>query len=225
MRHGDPVKEKDLYWALVDMDVPRESIVTRGARTYVELDNITFVYRTRHFKGGYEPLEIAPHIKGRKYTQCGHSYIHPQGSVYELAQRMIDLDRWLPEIKDTAKQAYLDGLQERKIREIKLQTAGVFLRDHFQGEIPHNVVDYKIYDSEPGAMDFIRLSILDDGKPSWAVRYFDIPFDNRNLLFRDAVTDFIEKQNSRRGWLEMFLDEDTGESIPILVYEPYTYWE
>ena len=218
---GDPVKENALYWALVDLDVPREWIVQRGAHTYVELDNITFVYRTRHFKSGYEPLEIAPHIKGCKFRQCGHSFIHPKGSVYKLAQRMIDLDRWIPDIKATSRQAYNDGLQERKVRDIKLQTAGVFLRDYFDGNIPESVVEYKIADSRPGAMDIIRLTVHDAGKPFWDSRYFDIPYDDREHLGKDYVQQFLDSKNSRLGCLEMFLDDDTGERVPIIRFTPY----
>lgn len=187
MRHGEPVKENALYWALLDLEVPLERIVKRGAHTYVELDNITFVYRTRHFKGGYEPLEIAPHMKGLKFRQCNHCFIHPRGSVYDLAQRMIDLDRWIPEIKTTALQANYDGQQEQKIRDIKLQNAEVFLRDHFHGDLPESIVEYEIADSRPGAMDLIRLTIHDEGRPFWDTRYFDIPYDDRTAWIRKHI--------------------------------------
>ncbi len=220
-RHAEQVRENALYWALIDLEVPREWIVKRGAHTYVELDNITFIFRTRHYKGGHESLEVAPHLKGHKFRQCNHSFIHPRGSVYDLAQRMIDLDRWVPEIKVAAKQAYCDGLQERKIRSIKHQTAGVFLHDYFQGDLPNNVVHYSISDSKPGLMDIIRLTIYEEGRPFWETRYFDIPFEAREMLEKDAVKDFIEDLSLRLGCMEMYVDEDTGDEVPVIRYTPF----
>ena len=220
-RQGEPVKENDLYWALIDLDVPRSCITKRGAHTYVELDNITFVYRTRHFKNGYEPLEIAPHMKGLKFRQCGHSFIQPRGSVYEWAQRMIDLDRWIPEIKEVATQACYDGMQEQKIREIKLETARVFLLDFFKGELPSAIMAYEISDSTPGACDLIRLTIHDEGTPFWKTRLFDIPYDMRDYLLADDVQTFIDECGLQFGALEMFEDEETGIKYPITSYRPY----
>lgn len=224
MRQGEPIKENALYWALVDLEVPQEWIVKRGAHTYVELDNITFVYRTKHFKGGNELLEIAPHMKGLKFRQCNHSFIYPRGSVYDLAQRMIDLDRWIPEIKAAAGQALYDGQQEQKIRDIKLQTAETFLRDYFHGDLPESIVEYEIADSRPGAMDLIRLTIHDEGRPFWDPRYFDIPYDVRELLEKDAIKDFIADLNLRLGCMEMFVDEETGDEVPVIRYTPYEQW-
>lgn len=221
MQQGEPVRENELYRALIDLEVPREWIVKRGAYTYVELDNITFIFRTRHYKDGREPLEVAPHLKGHKFRQCGHSFIHPCGSAYDLAQHMIDLDRWIPEIKVAAKQAYCDGLQERKIRSIKHQTAGVFLRDYFQGDLPKNVVHYSISDSKPGLMDIIRLTIYEEGRPFWETQYFDIPFEAREMLEKDVVKDFIEDPRLRLGWMEMFVDEDTGDEVPVIRCTPF----
>ena len=51
-RQVEPVRENAFYWALIDLEVPREWIVKRGAHTYVELDNITFIFRTRHYEWG-----------------------------------------------------------------------------------------------------------------------------------------------------------------------------
>lgn len=221
MQQGEPVRENELHRALIDLEVPRERIVKRGAYTYVELDNITFIFRTRHYKGGRESLEVAPHLKGHKFRQCGHSFIHPRGSAYDLAQHMIDLDRWVPEIKVAAKQAYCDGLQERKIRSIKHQTAGVFLHDYFQGDLPENVVHYSISDSKPGLMDIIRLTIYEEGRPFWETRYLDIPFEAREMLEKDIVKDFIEDPRIRLGCMEMYVDEDTGDEVPVIRCTPF----
>ena len=120
-RLDGPIKENALYWALIDLEVPSECIVKRGAITCVGLDNISFIYRTRLIKGGIGSIEITPHMN--EMWQFDHWFERPRGSAYDLAQRMINLDRWIPEIKDAAEQARFDGLRERMIREIQLQVA------------------------------------------------------------------------------------------------------
>ena len=119
LRSGEAIQELDLYEALVDAGVDGGKIVNRGAHTFIELDNIDFVCRSRHFKYGNDCIHIAPHIKGLKFSKCGHSVIAPCGEVADLVWLILFLDWLTPKIKETARQAYFDGLKERKIREIE----------------------------------------------------------------------------------------------------------
>ena len=103
------------------------------------------------------------------------------------------------------------------------EAAGVWLQDHFHGELPASYVGYEIADSTPGAADTIRLIFHEPDAPFWDKRYFDIPYGFQDLLQMDGVMDFVNDLDLRMGCLEMFVDETTGEKIPITRYEPYDY--
>lgn len=218
---GKAPSVSELNNALYDLDVPETEISQPGAHTMLELDNIAFVYREKRYKYSNSVLKIAPHVKGEKYSKCGHSFINARGSALALAEYLIDIDRIIPALKTACLQAYYDGLREKRIREIKLETARVFLLDFFQGELPPTVVEYKIADSTPGAADLIRLVIHDKDTPFWRTRLFDIPYDSRYQLQADGFQIFIDNPRLQSGALELFEDEGTGETVPITRYWPY----
>lgn len=221
LEKGKSLSVSELNYALLDLDIQETEIKKSGAHTVLELDNIAFVYREKRYKDGSAVLKIAPHIKGVKFSKCGHSFINARGSALALAEYLIDIDRAIPALKAACLQAYNDGLRENRIREIKLETARVFLLDFFKGELPPSVVEYEIADSVPGAADLIRLVIHDEGTPFWRTRLFDIPFDCRELLQADGVQTFIDDFGLQFGALELFEDEDTGKKYPITRYRPY----
>lgn len=211
----------ELNNALFDLDVQETEIKKPGAHTVLELDNIAFVYREKRFKDGIKVLRVAPHMKGYGFNKCAHTFIDASESALSLAEYLINIDRAIPALKDACLQAYNDGLRENRIREIKLETARVFLLDFFKGELPPSVVDYEISDSTPGVMDIIQLVIHDEGTPFWRTRLFDIPFEFRHHLLPGHVQTFIEDHGLQFGRLELIEDDTTGEKIPVVSYRPY----
>jgi len=98
-RKGERVTVQDLNRALMELDVQEFEISKPGAYTFLELDNIAFVYRDRPFKCGMKLLEISPHIKGKPFRKCFHSFFCFKGSALAIAQFLIDFDREIPEMK------------------------------------------------------------------------------------------------------------------------------
>lgn len=219
------VTESCLNIALRKLGVPESSFRKPGAHTYVDLDNVSFVYRTKIYKDGTRRLLVAPHLKGLKFNQCGHSFISAMGDTQLFARYMLDLDKCIPEARIAARKAFYQGKQEQKVRDIKYQAAGAWLNEYFHGEMPEGYIGYCIADSEPGAMDIIRLAFEKEGSPY--NRYFDIPYEFRDFLQMDGVMVFANDPDLRMGSLEMFVDEVTGEKVPVTRYEPfdYVFWE
>lgn len=219
------VTESCLNIALRKLGVPESSFRKPGAHTYVDLDNVSFVYRTKIYKDGTRRLLVAPHLKGLKFNQCGHSFISAMGDTQLFARYMLDLDKCIPEARIAARKAFYQGKQEQKVRDIKYQAAGAWLNEFFHGEMPEGYIGYCIADSKPGAMDIIRLAFEKEGSPY--NRYFDIPYEFRDFLQMDGVMEFANDPDLRMGSLEMFVDEVTGEKVPVTRYEPfdYVFWE
>ena len=221
VRSGAPLSVRALNRALLDLGVGEKEIRKQGAHTYLELDNLAFVYREKTFKDGRMAFKIAPHLKGAAFGKCGHTFLDVRGSALELAQRLIETDRIIPDLKMVCARAYRKGLQEKQIREHRHETAGKFLEDFFHGALPAGVVQYEIADSTPGAADLIRLVVHDEGTPFWRVRLFDIPYDIREFLQADYVQSFVEQPDLQFGALALFADDETGENIPVATYRPY----
>lgn len=219
------VTESCLNIALRKLGVPESSFRKPGAHTYVDLDNVSFVYRTKIYKDGTRRLLVAPHLKGLKFNQCGHSFISAMGDTQLFARYMLDLDKCIPEARIAARKAFYQGKQEQKVRDIKYQAAGAWLNEYFHGEMPEGYIGYCIADSKSGAMDIIRLAFEKEGSPY--NRYFDIPYEFRDFLQMDGVMEFANDPDFRMGSLEMFVDEVTGEKVPVTRYEPfdYVFWE
>lgn len=224
---GKPVTESAFRACLLGAGVPESAFSKPGAHTWVDLEHISFLYRTKHYKDGSSALILSPHFKGRSFHDCGHLFLEVQGDPDELARMMIDLDRCIPRAKDVGKKALLKGYQERKVRSIRYEAAGVWLQDYFQGELPASYVGYEIADSAPGAADTIRLIFHEPDAPFWDKRYFDIPYGFQDLLKRDDVSEFAADLSLHMGCLEMFVDEQSGESCPIIEFKPYesALWE
>ena len=218
---GAPISVRALDRALLELGVRESEISRPGAHTLLELDNLAFVYREKRYKDGRTTLKIAPHIRGLKFSRCGHSFIDASGSALELAQYLLEIDRAVPALKAESLQAFQEGLRERRIREIKLETARVFLSDFFRGELPQGVVGVEIADSKPGACDLIRLTVHDEGTPLWRTRTFDIPFEMRRFLQDDQVRTFIDEMDLQFGTIDTFEDEQTGETCSFASYRPY----
>ena len=130
---GAPISVAALDRALAELGVRQTEISRRGAHTLLELDNLAFVYREKTYVDGRTVLKIAPHLKGKRFRECGHTFIDAAGSPLALAQYLLDVDRAVPELKAVSLDAYREGLRDRRIREIKLQTARAFLADFFRG--------------------------------------------------------------------------------------------
>lgn len=216
-----PFSVAELDKALLDLGEQGMEIRRPGAHTILELRHIAFVCREKRFKDGRTALSIAPHFKERKFGGGGHSFIEARGTAHEVARYLIGLDQIVPDLKTACLQAYYDGLQERREREDKLETARVFLLDFFGGTLPPGVVGIEIADSAPGAADLIRLLIHDADTPFWRTRLLDIPFDDRDQLPADGVQDFLDDSGLQFGAFGWFEDEDTGERIPAVRYRAY----
>ena len=208
----------ELYDSLVKLGVPASSIRQSGKHTTVELDNISFVYRDKQYKYVDGPLlQVAPHITGKKFSECGHSFVNPRYTADETAAFMLALNESVPAAKAASLDAYQAGLRERKIREIKQRVALEYLDRMFQGDVPWEIESCHIADSEPGAMDLIRLNIRKKGRHGWTGRRFYIPYDDRDLIpGPEWIKECISTPVSHICRVEMFVDEDTGEVVPIL---------
>lgn len=168
--------------ALKDLELDDSEIHGRGAHKYLELDNITFVYRDRHYKNGSSLLKIAPQIKGKKFSECAHPFIFPYGFALDLALYLLEIDRTIPALKEACLQAYYDGLCERRVREIKHKIAEERIREYFGGTMPECIISIIIRDSTPGAADRVHVVINGRGAPIWKTLVIDIPYDDLDKL-------------------------------------------
>ena len=88
----------------------------------------------------------------------------------------------------------------------------------FNGDIPGEIVSCTIADSAPGAMDLIRFTIRDNGVQWSSNRAFDIPFSERDSLpGPDWIRDFISDPHLLNAIMEIFDDDESGESVPVLI--------
>lgn len=114
-------------------------------------------------------------------------------------------------------EAYHTGLKERKVREIKQQVAHDYLDKLFHGRVPEEIKFCSIVDSQPGAMDLIRIVMRKTGPQGASYSRFIIPYDHRDLLSGpELILDCIADPTPIVARMEVFIDEDTGEVIPIL---------
>ena len=215
-RRGKPVKEEALRSCLLGLSVPESSFRKPGAHAWVDLNCISFVYRTKRCKDGSGILLLSPHIRGRRFNECSHLFRAAVGDPGELARMMLELNECIPAARAVAAEALVKGYQERTMRAIRHQAAGVWLQDYFQGEIPGNYIGYEIADSTPGAMDIIRLIFHNADAPAWDKRFFNIPYEFREFLKRDDVVEFAADLSLRMGTLEMFRDDESGEDVPVI---------
>ena len=215
---GDTLTARELNDSLIRSGVPASSIRQSGKHTLVELDNISFVYRDKQFKYALDPvLQVSPQLRGTKYSECGHAFVNPRLSADETVAFMLAVDESVPAAQAASLDAYQAGLRERKIREVKQQVAKEYLDRLFQGKVPLEIESCSIADSKPGAMDLIRLNIRKKGRHGWTGRRFYIPYDDRDLIpGPEWIKECISTPVSHICRVEMFVDEDTGEVVPIL---------
>jgi len=203
---------------LIEFGVPSDSIKKFGKHTLLELGNISFVYRDKQYKYDGPVLQISPHILGKRFSECGHAFVDPRCSADELVTFMLGINESVPAARSACIDAYQDGLRERKEREIRQQVADVYVRNIFDGDIPKEISSCTIADSVPGAMDLIRLTIQDNGDRLSPKRTFDIPFSERDRLPGPVwIRDFISSPHLLNAILEIFEDDESGESVPCLI--------
>lgn len=107
---------------LVESGIPSGSIRKSGGHYILELEHISFVYWDKRYKDG-SVLRVSPHIRGCKYSECGHAFVNPGCSADELVMFMLSIDRSVPAAREACIKAYWDGLRERKEQEIRQQVA------------------------------------------------------------------------------------------------------
>lgn len=217
-RSGRPVTESAFRAYLLGSGVPESAFRKPGAHTWVDLEHISFLYRTRRYKDGSSALVLSPHVRGQSFHACSHLFCEVEGDPGEIARMILELDACIPAARKIAAEALVKGYQERTMRAIKYQAASAWIQDYFHGELPGSYIGFEIADSTPGAMDIIRLTFHDEGTPSWDKRFFNIPYDSRDFLERKEVAAFAADLSLRIGSLEMFRDDD-GTDIPVICYK------
>lgn len=214
---GKALTADQLNQRLIEFGVPAESIKKSGRHTMLELGNISFVYRDKQYKYDGPVLQMSPHIPGKKFSECGHAFVNPRCSADELVTFMLAINESVPAAQSASLDAYQDGLRERKEREIRQQVADEYFSRLFNGDIPGEIVSCTIADSVPGAMDLIRFTIRDNGVQWSSNRAFDIPFSERDSLpGPDWIRDFISDPHLLNAIMEIFDDDESGESVPVL---------
>lgn len=213
---GKTLTTDQLNKRLIEFGVPSESIKKSGKHTLLELGNIAFVYRDKQYKYDGPVLQVSPHIRGRKFSDCGHAFVNPMCSADELVTFMLAINESVPAAQSASLDAYQDGLRERKEREIRQKVADEYVNRLFNGDIPGEIAYCSIADSVPGAMDLIRFTIRDNGAQWSPKRAFDIPFSDRDRLpSPDWIRDFISDPHLLNAIMEIF-DDESGESVPVL---------
>lgn len=201
---------------LVESGVPTDSIKRSGKHYILELDNISFVYREKYYKHSGTTVAVSPHFRGVKFYEGGHAYVNPDCPVDQLVSYVRAINESVPAVKSACVDAFKDGLKERKAREILQQVANVYARNLFGNNIPSEIVSCTIADSQPGAMDLIRFTVLDKGT-RWPRRIFEIPLSEKDRLPGPGwIRDFISDKTLLMARMEILVDDETGESVPIM---------
>ncbi len=214
---GKALTSEQLNQRLIEFGIPAESIKKSGKHTLLELGNISFVYRDKQYKYDGPVLRVSPHILGKRFSECGHAFVNPNCSADELVTFMLAINESVPAARSACIDAYQEGLRERKEREIRQQVADEYAFQLFNGDIPGEIASCTIADSVPGAMDLIRFTIQDNGVQWSSKRSFDIPFSERDRLpSPDWIRDFISSPRLLNAIMEIFDDDESGESFPIL---------
>lgn len=214
---NNTVTTDQLHKKLFESGVPIESIKKSGKHTMLVLDNISFVYRDKKYKGVGPQLQVSPQMPGKKYNECGHSFVQPMCSADDLVTFMLAINESIPDAKTATLDAYHAGLRERKEREILQQVANEYVNRLFDGDIPGEIISCTIADSTPGAMDLIRLTIRDKDAKWSSKRTLDIPFSERDkITCPDQIRYFILDSELHNAIIEIFVDDESGDSVPIL---------
>ncbi len=215
--NGPLATADDLTTALLSQGVSKSSIRPFGVHTLVTLDNLSFVYRAKRYKSDGDHLIIAPHITGRPFGKCSHSFIHPFSPLSDFAEAMVYLDKSVPDMQKACKAALTDALSESAERSTRTRLAESMLREIFGGTIPDNIRFHVAGLRNPSDLDVIRVEIrYKDG--AWGANYqVDIPMDLSEECYHYLPGMILELSGSEPGhwYVEPLYDDDTGW-IPIL---------
>lgn len=215
--NGPLATADDLTTALLSQGVSKSSIRPFGAHTLVTLDNLSFVYRAKRYKSDGDHLLVAPHISGRPFGKCCHSFIHPFSPLSDFAEAMVYLDKSVPDMQKACKAALTDALSESAERSTRTRLAESMLREIFGGTIPDNIRFHVAGLRNPSDLDVIRVEIrYKDG--AWGANYqVDIPMDLSKECYHYLPGMIQELSSSEPGhwYVEPLYDDDTGW-IPIL---------
>lgn len=214
--NGPLATSDDLTTALLSYGIPQSSIRPFGAHTLVTLDNISYVYRIKHYKSDGNHLLVAPHITGRPFGKCGHSFIHPFSPLSDFAEAMIYLDKSVPDMKQACKTALVDAQAESAERAARTPVAESMLREIFSGVIPDNIRFHVDGLHKPSDLDAVRVDIryTNDG---WANYQVDIPLDLPKECYHYLPEMILGLSDSEpcHWYVEPFYDDKTGW-VPIL---------
>jgi hypothetical protein len=215
--NGPLATADDLTAALLSRGVSKSAIRPFGAHTLVTLDNLSFVYRAKHYKSDGNHLLIAPHITGLPFSKCGHSFIHPFGPLSDFAETMVYLDKSVPYMQQACKTALADARAESAERADKTQVAESMLHEIFGGAIPDSIRFHVAGLRNPSDLDVIRVDIrYKDG--SWGSNYqVDIPLDLPKECYHYLREMILEHSDSKpyHCYVEPFFDEELG-CVPII---------
>lgn len=215
--NGPLATADDLTSALLSRGVPRSSVRAFGAHTLVTLDNLSFVYRAKRYKGDGNRLLVAPHITGLPFNQCGHSFIHPFGPLAEFADAMIILDKSVPDMRKACKTAITDARAERAERAAKTPAAESMLREIFGGAIPDNIRFHVAGLRHPSDLDVVRLDLRYKEGTMTANYQVDIPLDLPRECYR-PLPEMLQDLSGSEPFhycVEPFRDDEAGW-IPVL---------
>ena len=219
--NGPVATAGELTAALLAHGVPSGAVRPFGAHTLVTLENISFVYRAKRYKGDGDHLLVAPHLTGLSFGKCGHTWVHPFAPLSDFAELMLWLDRSVPLVRDACRDALADAARESAERAIKTKAATVMLTDIFGGAIPDNVTFHVDGLRHPADLNVVRLDVRHGAEP-WETHSVDIPIDLPRECWHD-LPDLLADPGFPHALVDPFLDDDTGETIPVLVNSGFAF--
>ena len=215
--NGPLATADDMTAALLSHGASKSSIRPFGAYTLVTLDNLSFIYRVKRYKSDGDHLLVAPHITGRPFGKCGHSFIHPFSPLSDFAEAMVYFDKSVPDMQKACKAALADALTESAERSARSRTAESMLREIFGGTIPDNIRFHVAGLRKPSDLDVIRVDLRYKDGTCGTNYQVDIPLNLSKECYPYLPGMIQELSGSEPGhwYVEPFYDADTGW-IPIL---------
>ena len=213
--NGPVATALELTAALLAHGVPSGAVCPFGAHTLVTLENISFVYRTKNYKYDGDHLLVAPHISGKPFGACGHTWVHPFAPLSDFAELMLWLDHSVPLVEDACRVALADAARESAERSIKTKAAAVMLTEIFRGAVPDSVTFHVDGLRHPADLDVVRLDVRHGAEP-WETHRVDIPLDLPRECWH-SLPDLLTDPGFPHALVDPFLDEDTGDTVPVLV--------
>ena len=212
--NGPVATTSELTDALLANGVLSGAVRPFGAHVLVTLENISFVYRAKHYKADGSHLLVAPHITGLPFGKCGHTWVHPAAPLPDFAELMLWLDRSVPLVREACRDGVTDSARESAERAIKTKTAAVMLTEIFGGDIPDSVTFHVDGHRHPADLDIVRLDVR-HGREPWETHRVDIPLDLPRECF-PLLPDLLSDPGFPCALVESFTDDETGETFLIL---------